>query len=720
MVTTRSESDEPPAGVTADPTVDGGLAPARSELVSKARSLIDEGRYEEALEASDAAVTAAPDDVEAWLAKVDALVPLNRADDALHVLGAALEEIGPQPSLLLNTGRLLLDKEEFARGTDILKQFTELCPDDPRGWFGKGLGLLGLDRREDALACAEKAIELAADWERGYALLGDCLSGLERWDQAFEAYIQAAALDPVQFDASAWLRVGDRFLAKREDLALASYERAIAQDGESPRGWYGKGLALRAASRHEDALACAEKVLELAPDKARAFEFFGDCLLGLTRWVQAFEAFTRAAALDPALFDASSWASRGDRFFEATQQELALSSYECAIALDAENPLGWYGKGLVLEAREDLGGALAAYERASASDSRFIIGFLGAGDVCMMRNDYERALKFFGQAKEAAPEDPRPWRGIAAAHQERGELREALSAYEQAASIDPAHSATWNTIGNIRGSLDQLDEALRSYDRAIAADPNSAWPHNNRSYVFWRQRRLDEAVEAADKAISLDPDCGDFWAQKLLALAEMDVPEPLVEDYAGRALATKPSIGVQISIASFLVDKDKHDRARQLLEKINHSDVEFDIDRAALTETLFKLGDTGAAADMLRSIDPTKLDRPQAAVLTFLFLLAKKLERTTEGVEETFQKFLDQLGMLAEPLAISWGFFGLRALVARAELPPLDGFLLATLIDVLDGRVHRDKLSFFSAATAREKHRSATVVPQVEASGAPA
>jgi hypothetical protein len=123
---------------------------------------------------------------------------------------------------------------------------------------------------------------------------------------------------------------------------------------------------------------------------------------------------------------------------------------------------------------------------------------------------------------------------------------------------------------------------------------------------------------------------------------------------------------------------------------------------------------------MLRSIDPTKLDRPQAAVLTFLFLLAKKLERTTEGVEETFQKFLDQLGMLAEPLAISWGFFGLRALVARAELPPLDGFLLATLIDVLDGRVHRDKLSFFSAATAREKHRSATVVPQVEASGAPA
>src|SRR5262249_11244889 len=158
-----------------------------------------------------------------------------------------------------------------------------------------------------------------------------------------------------------------------------AFDRLVAIEPQNAENWHDKGWSLLGENKVEEALKCAEWAIELDERHIAGHVLHGDCLLALHRWTEAYEAFERATMLDSQQFDASSWASRGDRFLDGGQSELALQAYERAIKQDARNPEGWHGKGVVLYKRGDFEGSLTAFECASEADNRFLAGFLNAG-----------------------------------------------------------------------------------------------------------------------------------------------------------------------------------------------------------------------------------------------------------------------------------------------------------------------------------------------------
>jgi superkiller protein 3 len=567
---------------------------------------------------------------------------------------------------------LLAQAEELARAgeydkaLDAFDAVMRTSPAQPRAWEGKTWTLLKLDRAEDALGVIDTALEKFGD-------------------------------------KPDFLRVKAQLHVVKGEPASAreAFDRLIAVEPQGADGWLGKSWALLIEGHPEQALECAERAIALNGELADGHSLRGESLMNLKRWAEAFAAYADAAKADPSQFGASQWAAAGDRFLQGGQLDLALQTYERAIAQESQNPAGWYGRGRALEQRGDFDGAVAAFERSFEIDKQFAAGLLDAGVLCSRHGDSKRAISFFRRAQEAQPDDPRPWIGIGAVQAQLGRHKEARAAYEQATALDPSGAETWNALGNSQAKLKQFDEALQSYERASEIEPNYTWAHYNRAFVLWTQKRWDEAMQAIDRAIEIEPNTGEFWLLKLGVLDDRSGREAAEIDVTfDQALQViSPDANFRLYGAQLLADNDRLDRARDLLHDVEASTFEDQDDQIELAECLLKIGENVKADDLLRAIDPTRLSEYRPMIWSFLRLFANRLAGAPQLSERLLVDFLGEFGRRArwiDAKNMEWRFKGVRRLLARSGLPVRDKLVLATLMDVQDANVPYHKLSFFT------------------------
>jgi len=58
---------------------------------------------------------------------------------------------------------------------------------------------------------------------------------------------------------------------KREEEAIASYDRAISINADYTAAWYGRGRALETLERYQEAIACFDQVIRLNPESEIAW-----------------------------------------------------------------------------------------------------------------------------------------------------------------------------------------------------------------------------------------------------------------------------------------------------------------------------------------------------------------------------------------------------------------------------------------------------------------
>jgi serine/threonine-protein kinase len=140
---------------------------------------------------------------------------------------------------------------------------------------------LGLDETLSEAHAARGAIRLLHDWDFPVAR-----AELER----------AIALNPSNATAYTWLTMYYAFRGEF-DTALEWARRGIQVDPLAAGASYGELLTLYLAHRYEDAVACAERVLELNPAYAEGYRCLGSSLLALGRHGPAFDALRHAVKL---------------------------------------------------------------------------------------------------------------------------------------------------------------------------------------------------------------------------------------------------------------------------------------------------------------------------------------------------------------------------------------------------------------------------------------
>jgi len=382
--------------------------------------LFNNSSFEGALQAFDKAVELDSTNATLWLHKAqvhefmgDRGMAVEAYNEALKFTEEDLQENPDDADAWWNKGVILdsLDrqteaKEAREKAVQVYNQTLSNNPEDGETWFKMAEVLISLNRREEAIAAYEKSIEMNSskagmaaitishllaeagrydealvasdmalnltspdnvqDMKLVLGIKGSILTEAARLEEALQVFDEALKLDPRDRTSLMYRASVLKDLHRYNESAEASQMAIELFSNESnlwkTNAWIGKGDALNASGRKDEALEAyrsAVEVIELDiqenPENSRAWERKGRALYKMDEYEEALEAFNKSIDLSTPSFAISSesyfaWDGRGDALLKLGRNEEALDAYRQAIELYPLNGDAWHGKGAALQA----------------------------------------------------------------------------------------------------------------------------------------------------------------------------------------------------------------------------------------------------------------------------------------------------------------------------------------------------------------------------------
>ena len=196
-----------------------------------------------------------------------------------------------------------------------------------------------------------------------YNISGVCYKAIGRLDVAVESFERALAIKPDYTEVNYNLGVTLKELGQLED-AVNSYEKAVALKPDYTDAHYNLGNALKELGQLDDAVNSYKKAVALKPDHAIAHNNLGNTLSDLGQLEAAVKYYEKAVAVKPDYPEAHN--NLGVTLKNLGQHEAAVECYEKALALKPDYADAYANRGNVLLDLKRLDEALASYESAVA------------------------------------------------------------------------------------------------------------------------------------------------------------------------------------------------------------------------------------------------------------------------------------------------------------------------------------------------------------------
>ncbi len=349
------------------------------------------GKTLDALPFFKMALEANPDVEQFWLSYIDALIKLEKVDDAKALLSKAKEQGLEQEKLdlleksffsfssvrsnvqkitepseyhikpivaLHNEGKFLdaLDKEML-----LLEQF----PNSALLQNMIGATKIGLKKYNEAIEAYRKAISIKPDCASFYNDLGNALQEQGNYADALKEYNKAIELKPDY--AVAYNNMGNVFNKDDNfDAAVKAYKKAIKFNPNFSQAFNNLGVALKNQGNFDASVEALREAINISPNYAEPFNNMGNTLKEQNKANQAIEAYEKAISIDPNYADA--YNNIGTTFYEKNMVNEAIDFYIKAIKIREDYVQAYYNLSASLE--------IALFEERNTSLHKIIINLL--------------------------------------------------------------------------------------------------------------------------------------------------------------------------------------------------------------------------------------------------------------------------------------------------------------------------------------------------------
>ena len=351
--------------------------------------------------------------------------------------------------------------------------------------FVQGRGYLqrfdrGVENIDQAIALLKRAVEADPRYALAHTALG------EGYWRKYEIDRQATGIEQAVHHCETALAIDSRLapvhvtlamIARgrgRYEEAVAVAQRAVELDPVSSDGYRELGRAYEEMKRLPDAEATYRKAIEARPDDWLAFNTLGSFFLARSRWSEAEGAFKHVMELTPD--NTRAYNNLGATYFRMGRPDDAATMWERSTAIRptyaAASNLGslYYSRGRYTDAAR-------AFERAvnlSPNDRRLWRN-LGAAlywapdERAKAKDAYAKAVELAEAERRVNPRNPSLLAELADSYSMLGHRSEALDA---AAAVERLGSGDASAMFNVASAYEQVGErglALKWLDKAIAA-----------------------------------------------------------------------------------------------------------------------------------------------------------------------------------------------------------------------------------------------------------
>ncbi len=340
-------------------------------------------KVETALPFFKTALEVNPNITQFWLSYIDALIKLDRIEDAKVVFDQAKnKEI---------KGDLLKKIEKkLNRDRPTNKQIKNQEP--PKDKLQSLINLYNQGKLQQVL---EQTKELVKEYPENLVLLnlmGASATQIGYLDQAVLAFQKATVIKPNHAEAYSNMGVALQKQGKLKE-ALKAYGKAVSIMPDYAAAYYNMGNALKEQGKLEEALEAYNKTISIKPDNVQAYYNMGNALKEQGKLEEALEAYNKAVSVKPNY--AAAFYNMGNTLKEQGKPKEAIEAYKKAISIKPDNVEVYSNMGNALKEQGKLEEAIEAYKKAITIKPNYIEAATNLAILFFEIKRFEEAAKLF-------------------------------------------------------------------------------------------------------------------------------------------------------------------------------------------------------------------------------------------------------------------------------------------------------------------------------------
>lgn len=301
---------------------------------------------------------------------------------------------------------------------------------------------------------------------------------------------------------------------------------------------YNKGLSLNILGKHQEAIACYDRLIKLHPGLTWVWLNKGVALLNLGKFEEAIVCYDKALDVNPKYIKA--WINKGIALGSLGKSQDEVNCYDKVLEINPRDEMTWSNKGVALSELGRHQEAIACFDRAIEINPIYSKAWYHKGNVLSDISKHQEAVACYDRVLEINPRHAEAWYNKGNAVYCLGKIEAAIEAFENFVKFAPTHDTDivkvkaviqelkqcrkaeeWCSNGNALYNLAKYQEAIACYDRALEIDTKNADAWNNKGFSLSILGKYDEAMVCYDRAIEINPKYEKAWINKGIALYDI-------------------------------------------------------------------------------------------------------------------------------------------------------------------------------------------------------
>jgi tetratricopeptide (TPR) repeat protein len=264
-------------------------------------------------------------------------------DEATGLFERAYQQQPGNIDYLYEYGRMLIELNRAEEAIPLGDRAIELAPQDPRGYALKAKALVWLEDSEDAVVVGLAGLDVDRNYAPLHAALARAYIDVGRYQQALEHGARAVELDAMNVDARRSYAVALIFVGEREE-AITQLEEAVALHPNLVNTYFELAAQYKGLELYELAIAAYERIRTLDPRNPRALLRLCQTYSEIGQDSQAEGYCEDALAIDPNY--AEVYTALGMANYRRRNYEGAIENFEQCVANGSREVACWYLRGL--------------------------------------------------------------------------------------------------------------------------------------------------------------------------------------------------------------------------------------------------------------------------------------------------------------------------------------------------------------------------------------
>lgn len=389
---------------------------------------------------------------------------------------------------------------------------------------------LYLDKTENAIKSARKAIDIDEHFAEGYRLLVSLYERTAQTKQVALTLEHLIALVPEDIDS--YFLLADAYITLEEDgrairtlkklekmgrlspktqIRMAAFYGTLGRDKEAKRlyrkgvegdpshvlAWLGLGMILESEGRRDEVIEMYEQALESNPESM-------DLFLRLARLYESEEQALKSEDPGFLLF-------LGQALIQVDRHDWANHAFEKALFFGREDASIWLDVAYAYSVDMDsLEAAIKTLERAIQVIPDEGDLYLALGEAYEEARQWDEAMASFQKALMFDPESTEYLFGLASFLEQSGRFNEAVATFEKLLALDSSDALALNYLGYMLADKGiRLEDARSLIERALAFEPDNGAFLDSMGWVLFRLGEYEEAEKYLDRAVQFERIMGD-------------------------------------------------------------------------------------------------------------------------------------------------------------------------------------------------------------------